>query len=330
MSARWRIGGIVVTAICLYVLFPTLTSVYESLRVQPLDVWWVLLSVTCDVLAFSCVWRLQRVVLRADFVTVAGSQLAGNAVSLIVPGGAAAGAAVQYRLLAAGGVDSARAASGLTASSLLTTASLFVLPLLALPAVLTDPTVEPRLAHAVWLGVIMFALLSVATAVIVGSDRVVRGIGNTLQKIINRFRHRKTENLAQRLLHERAEIIAELGSRWATSVLAVSGRSMLDFLALMCALAAVGSRPNPALVLMAYAAAAVAGMIPLTPGGVGFVEASLTATLALAGVSAGDALVATAVYRLVSFFLPMIVGLVAYPLMMRRGRRRAAAGPPPP
>jgi len=65
-------------------------------------------------------------------------------------------------------------------------------------------------------------------------------------------------------------------------------------------------------------------------GGVADAMASLTATLALAGVSAGDALVATAVYRMVSFFLPMIVGLIAYPLMTRRGRRKAAAGPPPP
>jgi hypothetical protein len=39
------VGGIVITAIFLYILFPTLTSVYESLRVQPLNIWWVLLAV---------------------------------------------------------------------------------------------------------------------------------------------------------------------------------------------------------------------------------------------------------------------------------------------
>ena len=39
--------------------------------------------------------------------------------------------------------------------------------------------------------------------------------------------------------------------------------------------------------------------IPVTPGGLGFVEAGLTAMLALAGVNAGDAVLATFAYRAV-------------------------------
>ena len=49
--------------------------------------------------------------------------------------------------------------------------------------------------------------------------------------------------------------------------------------------------------------------IPFTPGGLGFVEAGLTGMLALAGVSAQDALVATFAYRLFSYWLMMPVGL---------------------
>ena len=43
--------------------------------------------------------------------------------------------------------------------------------------------------------------------------------------------------------------------------------------------------------LLAYAAAVVLGMIPATPGGLGFVEAGLTGLLALAGVAGGAAAV---------------------------------------
>ena len=68
--------------------------------------------------------------------------------------------------------------------------------------------------------------------------------------------------------------------------------------------------------LLAFVAAAFLGMIPLTPGGLGFVEAGLTGLLALAGVSAGAAVVATLAYRLVSFWLPIPAGGVAY-LMFR-------------
>ena len=69
---------------------------------------------------------------------------------------------------------------------------------------------------------------------------------------------------------------------------------------------------------LAYVAASVLGMIPITPGGLGFVEAGLTGTLVLAGVDAGAAAVATLAYRLVSFWLPLPAGAVAYRLFSRR------------
>src|SRR5262245_54788889 len=74
----------------------------------------------------------------------------------------------------------------------------------------------------------------------------------------------------------------------------------------------------PSLVLLAYVVAAVPGMIPITPGGLGFVEAGLTATLVLAGVPAGTAAIATLAYRLVSYWLPLPAGLLAYGLYRRR------------
>ena len=90
------------------------------------------------------------------------------------------------------------------------------------------------------------------------------------------------------------------------------GRWAFDYATLLAALAAVGSHPRPALVLLAFCAAQLLSQIPITPGGLGFVEAGLTATLTLAGVAAGDAVLATFAYRLFSYWLPLPVGLVAY------------------
>ena len=77
---------------------------------------------------------------------------------------------------------------------------------------------------------------------------------------------------------------------------------------------------EPTLVLLAYVAAALLGMIPLTPGGLGFVEAGLTAMLALAGVAGAAAAVATLAYRLISFWLPIPIGGLAYAVFRRRYR----------
>jgi uncharacterized protein (TIRG00374 family) len=92
----------------------------------------------------------------------------------------------------------------------------------------------------------------------------------------------------------------------------------LDFGALLCALRAVGAEPRPSLFVLAYAAAGLLGLVPLTPGGLGFVEAGLVGTLMLAGVPAHEAVVATRTYRLVSYWLPIPAGGLAYIVFSRR------------
>jgi uncharacterized protein (TIRG00374 family) len=87
---------------------------------------------------------------------------------------------------------------------------------------------------------------------------------------------------------------------------------------LLIALAAVGAAPRASVVLLAYVVAAFLGMIPITPGGLGFVEAGLVGTLGLAGIGTDQALLATLVYRLASYWLPMPAGAVAYVLAGHR------------
>ena len=86
---------------------------------------------------------------------------------------------------------------------------------------------------------------------------------------------------------------------------------------LLAALAAIGSYPRPSVVLLAFCAAKALGNIPVTPGGLGFVEAGMTAMLVLAGVDPGDAVLATFAYRLFSYWLPLPFGLLGMALAPR-------------
>ena len=54
------------------------------------------------------------------------------------------------------------------------------------------------------------------------------------------------------------------------------------------------------------------GMVPITPGGLGVVEAGLTTWLLLSGVSADQAVVGTLLYRLASYWLPIPLGALAW------------------
>jgi uncharacterized protein (TIRG00374 family) len=101
-------------------------------------------------------------------------------------------------------------------------------------------------------------------------------------------------------------------------VLTTAASTGLDYIALLAALRAVGAAPRPSLVLLAYASAQLLALIPFTPGGLGFVEAALVGTLTLAGVAPQDALLATLVYRLASYWLPIPAGGVAYLVFRRR------------
>ncbi|WP_149263792.1 lysylphosphatidylglycerol synthase domain-containing protein [Actinomadura sp. K4S16] len=88
-----------------------------------------------------------------------------------------------------------------------------------------------------------------------------------------------------------------LGVAFALSVLAIPGT-------------AVGPADAPAL-LAAYLVGAAAGSAIPTPGGVGSTEAALVAALAALGVAAGPALHAVLLFRAVTFWAPVPLGLLA-------------------
>jgi hypothetical protein len=170
------------------------------------------------------------------------------------------------------------------------------------------------------IGLAVFVALFVVSATLLAFDGPLAWLGSTAQRVRNRVRPDSPPlvTLPDRLLHERDRILATLGPRWKRALLATVGRWAFDYGTLLAALAAVGSTPRPALVLLAFCTAQVLAQVPVTPGGLGFVEAGLTATLALAGVSAGAAVLATFAYRLFSYWLPIPLGLLGAALHRRR------------
>jgi hypothetical protein len=318
-----------VTLVALYVVSPTLLSMLsawpELLTIHP---GWVVVMLAAEAGSFACMWGLQRLALRTTrWFDIATSQLAGNAVSRIVPGGAAAGAALQFRMLVEAGIRRENAGTGLTASSLVAIAILLLLPILSIPAALAGRPIPSGLSEAALLGGVVFVLIASAGAVFLFTDGPLRWLGRTIERLRMMVRPRgiRRSDLPDRLLHERDHVRRVVGSSWWKTVLFAVGNPLLDYLALLAALRAVGSSPRPSLVLLAYVGARVLGLIPITPGGVGFVEAGLTGLLALAGVSAADAILATLAYRLGSYWLPLPAGLVAMGLHGRRQRRRRPA-----
>ena len=332
-SVLRRVVLLAVSAFGLYVVFPNLVETFSSfpelVRIHPV---WLAAMVALEAGAFVANWALLRLALRgAGWFRVATTQLASNAVSRILPGGAATGGAVQYAWLVRSGLDGGVVASGLTASSLISTGVVLALPVFALPAIIGGAPVDRGLQRAAWLGLGAFALTAAVVAVLLSTQRPLAWVGRQVQRVANLVRRRTPDvtDLPERLLAERDEIRSVFGRRWLLALTTALANRLLDYLALLAALVAVGATPRPSLVLLAYAGSVVLGMIPITPGGLGFVEAGLAAMLTLAGIPAAQATVATLGYRLVSYWLPLLAGAVAW-LLFRRAHPadRALQAPP--
>ncbi|HEV7535370.1 MAG TPA: flippase-like domain-containing protein, partial [Acidimicrobiia bacterium] len=239
--------------------------------------------------------------------------LVGNAVSSVVPGGAAMGGPLQYTFMVRGGEDPGQIASGLAATSLLSTTTLFGLSALSIPLMLHVGGIDPRLERAAWLGSGVFVLLLLVGITAFTTDGLLRFAGGVAQWVLNHLHPRRPPvgDLADRWLQQRDRVRRALGSHWAWALVAVVAKWAFDYFALLAAVAATGVAVQSVPLLLAYVAASVLALVPITPGGLGFVEAGLAVTLVWAGLPSGNATLATLAYRLVSYWLPLVAGIVA-------------------
>ena len=320
-NLRRTIFWLVITGVSLYLVTPSVLEVLGSYDdVQRLAPGWVAAMVVAQAAALACLWALQRLAMHVrGWYPIITSQLAANALAKVAPGGGALGAALQYRMLIAAGVQRPAAVSGLTATSLLTFAVILAMPVLAIPALIRGSVAHDLLVVSA-LGLGLFVLLAALGTVLLALDRPIGWLGRVIQRLRNRVRPsaEPLRHLPDRLVRERDRILETRGPRWKRAVLATVGRWTFDYATLLAAVAAVGQGARPGLVLLAFCAAQVLTQIPVTPGGLGFVEAGLATMLALAGVDAAAAVLATFAYRLVSYWLPLPVGVAAWLLHRRR------------
>jgi uncharacterized membrane protein YbhN (UPF0104 family) len=196
-----------------------------------------------------------------------------------------------------------------------------------LPTILAGAPVSRGLVHTALLGLAGFVLYALLGTIVLRTDWPLAWLGRTAQSVWNRLTrgHRQpVTGLDRRLLAERDTVRAVLGRDWRQAVLLATGRLGFDYGCLLAALRATGADPRPSLVLLAYSSAGIIALFPLTPGGLGIVQASLSGLLILAGVRPGYAVLATLAYRVASYWVPLLAGPPAYLLFRRRYGRPAS------
>jgi len=311
----WRVVGLVVTGIGLYVVAPSVVALLddwpELQRVRPL---WFPVLIVLEAGSLAALWFLVRITLPTTrWSAAASSQLAGNAASRVLPGGNATGSVVQASMLVRAGQPTGAVAAALGSIGLLTTGMLVALPILTIPAVILRPPPARQLQLGLVVSLVVAVVLVLLGLALLTWDGFVRRVARAAGHAIHLVRRRVSVSaVVETVVAQRDAVAAGFAGQWGRSLAYAAANRMLDYAALVAALYAVGARARPSMVLLAYVLALGLALVPITPGGLGFVEAGLTTVLVLAGVSGDQALLGTLLYRLVSFWLPIPVGALAW------------------
>ncbi len=313
----WTVGRLLILALLLeYLVVPQLAGprkvVHLLTQVNP---GLLVAGVGLEAAALIAYGKLTQAVLpggeRIGFWTIFRIEITTLSVSHCAPGGSAAGAALGYRLLTQSGAEPGDAGFALGVQGIGSAVVLNVILWLAL--IVSIPvwgfSVVYLLAAAV--GAI---LLLASGGLVYGLTRGTSRIGGLLERIGARVPfidaaalRRSFEQLAGRLTQlSRSRDVLRTALVWAVL------NWLLDAASLWVFVGAFGHWVNPDGLLVAYGLANVLAVIPITPGGLGVVEAALTTLLVGFGTARGVATLGVIVYRLIQFWVPIPLGGLAY------------------
>ncbi len=314
-----------------YLVLPQWTASKESADLlSSVNPFLLVLAFGLEIAALLAYTVLTRVTLPAEpkvgLFTLFRIQLATKTVTNLVPGGSAAGATLGYRLLTEAGVAPSAAGFSLATVGLGSAVVLNLILWVALIVSIPFNGISPAYLTAAIVGVIL--LVAAATLVFLlmeGRDRAER----VLRAIVRRVPFVKEET-ASRFIHQLADRLYDLGRQpdlIRRGVAWAAANWLLDAAALWVFVWAFGRTLNPINVIVAYGLAGVLAAIPLTPGGLGVVEAVLIPTLTGFGLDKGTATIAVLSWRFAQFWLPIPLGAMAYVSLrlgpLGKGRIRA-------
>lgn len=335
-SAAWlRWARWIVSAVLLTVAITTIVSEWGTLesaldRLGDLrwgDLRWAIYAEGLAMIAFA---QLTRLLLRAGGVNLGlgsmiGLTLASNAVALTLPGGPAWAVTFSYNQLRRRGVRRALTAYALTLTWLMSAVGLVVIALVGMDlAGSSGPAASFRVIANVL--TVALGLMAVSAIVAVRLPRCRTALADYVDGLCASKRWSRIGRLI------RAGEQGLSGVRLPPLVLArciilAILNWIYDCGCLVFSILAVGGHVPWQGVLVAYGLTQLAAALPITPGGIGVVEGTLSVLLIAYQVPAATAIAGVMLYRIISFWVLVPIGWGAVGVLLamrRRGRAQVA------
>ncbi len=293
---------LVATLVAGYLLLGQLDRVSLLSTLRSADWRWILPALALSVLTYAAAaWALSGFVPgRLRFGPLVLAQLAGSFVTLVTPA-AVGGAALNVRYLQRRKVPAAVAAASVGLSQVVA----FVLHILllvtfaAITGTQTHSLKPPTWVYYVVGGLVVIVLIVVA----IPAGR--RLLGARLAPVLSQ--------VVPRLL-----AVVQQPRKLAEGI---GGTLLLTLCYVLCLAACVralgGSIPIASTAVVYLTGSALGSAVP-TPGGIGAVEAALSAGLTAAGLPGATAVSAVLLFRILTFWLPVPAGWAALNILQRR------------
>jgi len=311
-ALRWVLFAVVVYFFVLPLL-PAFRGAVADLR--QIDPVLLVAAIGLEFVALYCYTLLTHAALGSDANRLTRFdlfriQLSTRALGSILPAGSAASNALGFRLITSSGVKKADAGFALATAGIGSAVILNVLLWVGLVVSIPLRGSSPVYSTAAVAGAV---LMGIVGAVVFGLIDDKGRLARVVRFVYGRL-GRDGESAAEVLDHLRDRIRGLVAERDVLRRVVVWGTAnwLLDLLALWLFLRAFGGTVSADGLLVAFGLANVLASIPITPGGLGIVEGVYIPTLVGFGVPAATATVTVLTYRIAQFWLPILVGGVAY------------------
>lgn len=252
-------------------------------------------------------------------------------ISNAVPAGGAIGLGVQYAMLNGYGFGPAVATSAIGVTSVWNLMVTLALPAMGLIVVVITGDATTAAVLGSLGSLVALVVMVVGLGLILRSEGWARRLGGWGDSLMHRFRPKAaTSSVTGGVLRFREQTVDVVHDRWVLLTVTNFAQQLSQFAVLAVAVYGLGGESTGINVFELFAAfslARLAGFIPITPGGLGTVDAALVGLLSSFGMSKDEALAANLLWRAATFIPQVIIGVVTFLIWrVQQGRKLRHAG----
>jgi uncharacterized protein (TIRG00374 family) len=334
VSAAVTVAVLVVVFVGIFPKVADYSQAWSSIQQMPIA-YVVALVVATLVNIAVYVWPLQAALPGLGYGPGFVVRQTSFAISNAVPAGGAVGLGVQYGMLDSYGFGAGAAASAIAIVSIFNVFGTLVMPVIGVMALLASGVVDGTYLLMAAIGVLAIGVAVIAFAMVLRSERGARTVGRWADRLAGpltrRLGHGRTVDLTGRILDFRSSVVDVMQARWVQVTLSTLLLQLTSWAILVLALRALEASTGTVTVtwseaLAAFSFARVASFIPITPGGLGTVDAALAALLTGYGATSSQALAADLVWRAATYVPQVVLGALTFLWWRVTGARRKRRG----